>query len=146
MVPATRRACAVSYPGANELVILADGGGSNGSQSRVWKYDLYEQLCAQHGLSVTVAHYPPGTSKWNPIEDRLFSEISKNWAGRPLETYEVMLNCLRSTTTTTGLQVRAHLVQREYEKGVRISDTQMKALPMTRHEALPRWNYTIQPA
>jgi Rhodopirellula transposase DDE domain len=134
------------YPDANELVILADGGGSNGSQSRVWKHDIYEQLCARHGLTVTVAHYPPGTSKWNPIEHQLFSEISKNWAGRPLETYEIMLNCLRSTTTTTGLQVRAHLVEGEYEKGIRISDARMKTLPMTRHEALPRWNYTIQPA
>lgn len=134
------------YPDANELVILADGGGSNGSQSRVWKHDLFEQLCARHGITVTVAHYPPGTSKWNPIEHRLFSEISKNWAGRPLETHEIMLNFLRSTSTTTGLRVRAHLVQTEYEKGIKITDAQMKALPMIRHEALPRWNYTIQPA
>ncbi len=134
------------YPDADELVILADGGGSNGSQSRVWKHDLHEHLCARHGITVTVAHYPPGTSKWNPIEHRLFSEISKNWAARPLESYEIMLNCLRGTTTTTGLSVHAHLVEREYEKGVRISDAQMKALPMTRYEALPRWNYTILPA
>lgn len=134
------------YPNADELVILADGGGSNGSQSRVWKHDLYEQLCARHGITVTVAHYPPGTSKWNPIEHRLFSAISNNWAGRPLETHEIMLNCLRSTTTTTGLQVRAHLVQRVYEKGIKISDAQMNALPMIRHDDLPRWNYTIQPS
>lgn len=133
------------YPDADELVILADGGGSNGSRSRVWKHGLYEQLCARHGITLTVAHYPPGTSKWNPIEHRLFSEISKNWAGRPLDTYETMLNYLRGTTTTTGLQVRAQLVETEYEKGIRVSDAQMKALPMTRYPALPRWNYTIQP-
>jgi len=134
------------YPDADELVILADGGGSNASQSRAWKDELYRQLCVRHGITVTVAHYPPGTSKWNPIEHRLFSQISKNWAARPLDSYETVLNYLRSTTTTTGLQVRAHLVQREYEKGVKISDAQMKALPMTRHETLPKWSYTIQQA
>jgi len=133
------------YPNADELVILADGGGSNGSHSRVWKYDLHEQLSARYDITVTIAHYPPGTSKWNPIEHRLFSEISKNWAGRPLETYQVMLNCLRSTTTATGLHVCAHLVDKQYEKGIRISDAQMKALPVTRHETLPRWNYSIRP-
>ena len=133
------------YPDADELVILADGGGSNGSQSRVWKNDLYERLCARHGITVTVAHYPPGTSKWNPIEHRLFSEISKNWAGRPLDTYETVLSYIRSTSTTKGLKVRAHLVERQYEKGIKISDAQMKALPLTRDEALPRWNYTLQP-
>ncbi len=134
------------YPDADELVILADGGGSNGSRSRNWKHNLYEQLCVRHGITVTVAHYPPGTSKWNPIEHRLFSEISKNWAGRPLETYEIMLNCLRSTTTTTGLRVNAHLVETPYDKGIKISNAQMKALPMSRHEDLPRWNYTLQQA
>ena len=133
------------YPDADELVILADGGGSNGSQSRVWKNDIYEQLCARLGITVTVAHYPPGTSKWNPIEHRLFSEISKNWAGRPLDTYETVLSYIRSTSTTKGLQVRAHLVERQYEKGVKISDDQMKALPLTTDEALPRWNYTLRP-
>ena len=133
------------YADADELVILADGGGSNASQSRVWKHGLHEQLCVRHGLTVTVAHYPPGTSKWNPIEHRLFSEISKNWAGRPLENYETVLNCIRSTTTSTGLQVSAHLVDKQYEKGIEISDAQMNALPITRHEVLPRWNYTIQP-
>ena len=134
------------YPDADELVILADGGGSNGSQSRNWKHDLHEQLCVRHGLNVTVAHYPPGTSKWNPIEHRLFSEVSKNWAGRPLESYEIVLNCLRTTTTTTGLRVSAHLVEKSYEKGIKINNAQMESLPMTRHEALPRWNYTLRPA
>ncbi len=133
------------YPDANELVILADGGGSNGSRSRVWKHKIQEQICARHGITVTVAHYPPGTSKWNPIEHRLFSEISKNWAARPLDSHETMLNCLRTTTTTTGLTVRAHLINTDYVKGIRISDAQMKALPIRRHDALPSWNYTIMP-
>mgnify|MGYP002280029997 CR=1 FL=1 len=133
----------VRYINAKELVILADG--SNSSRSRAWKYGLYEQLCMRHGIAVTVAHHPPGTSKWNPIEHRLFSEISKNWAGRPLDTYETMLNYLRTTTTRTGLRVRAHLVQREYDKGIKISDAQMRASPMTRHQGLPLWNYTIHP-
>lgn len=133
------------YLNADELVVLADGGGSNASHSRVWKHELHQQLCVRHGITVTVAHYPPGTSKWNPIEHRLFSEISKNWAGRPLDTYETLLNYLRTTTTTTGLQVRAHLVQKQYEKGIQITDAQINTLPITRHEALPRWTYTIQP-
>jgi len=134
------------YPEANELVILADGGGSNASNSRVWKHDIATQLCARHSITVKVAHYPPGASKWNPIEHRLFSEISKNWAGRPLDSYETALNYIRSTTTTTGLRVRAHLVEQQYEKGIKISDAQMEALPIVRHESLPKWNYTIQPA
>ena len=134
------------YPDANELVILADGGGSNGSRSRLWKYDLHQQLCVRHGITVTVAHYPPGTSKWNLIEHRLFSEISKNWAGRPLDTYEIMLNYLRSTTTTTGLRVSAHLVEKRYHRGIKISDAKMKALPLTRHDTLPQWNYTLRRA
>lgn len=107
--------------------------------SHAYEADIY-------GANTPVAHYPPGTSKWNPIEHRLFSEISKNWAGRPLETYEIMLNCLRSTTTTTGLRVNAHLVETPYDKGIKISNAQMKALPMSRHEDLPRWNYTLQQA
>ena len=134
------------YPGATKLVILADGGGSNSSRSRAWKHNIYERLCARNGITVTVAHYPPGTSKWNPIEHRLFSEISKNWAGRPLDSYETVLNYIQTTTTTTGLQVRAHLVDRQYEKGSKISHAQMKAIPITPHEALSRWNYTLRPA
>ncbi len=134
------------YPEAKELVILADGGGSNGSRSRAWKHNLYEQICLRYGIDVTVAHYPPGTSKWNPIEHRLFSEISKNWKGRPLDTHETVIQCLRTTTTNTGLQVRAHLVEKGYETGVKITDAQMKAMPIRRDAALPRWNYTIRPS
>jgi hypothetical protein len=131
------------YPGAKELAVLADGGGSNGSANRAWKHGLYRQLVERHGLTITVAHYPPGASKWNPIEHRLFSEISKNWAGRPLDSFETMLNYIRTTSTKTGLRVKAHLVDRNYPKGVKITDSQMRALPITRHPSLPKWNYTL---
>jgi hypothetical protein len=134
------------YRHASELAILADGGGSNGSHSRAWKYGLQTQLCNHHGLHVTVAHYPTGASKWNPIEHRLFSEISKNWAGRPLDSYETILNYLRTTTTTTGLRVRAHLLRKAYEKGLKISDSRMDELALTKDAALPKWNYTLRPA
>jgi hypothetical protein len=134
------------YPGARQLGVLADGGGANGSTNRAWKHYLYHRLVERHGIRVTVAHYPPGTSKWNPIEHRLFSEISKNWAGRPLDSYETVLNYIRTTTTRTGLKVTAHLAEREYEKGIKITDDQMNALPIATHETLPRWNYTLTPS
>ena len=98
------------------------------------------------GLSITVRHYPPGASEWNPIEHRLFSEISKNWAARPLDCYETILKYLRTTTTTTGLRVRAHLVRKAYKKGIKITKGQMDELDLTNDEALPKWNYTLQPA
>ena len=95
---------------------------------------------------MTVAHYPAGASKWNPIEHRLFSEISKNWAGRPLDSYETVLNYLRTTTTSTGLKVTAYLVEKEYEKGMKITDAQMKELCITRGDELPKENYVIKPS
>ncbi len=131
------------YPDATELAILADGGGANGSTNRAWKRDLYQQLALRHGLKVTVAHYPPGASKWNPIEHRLFSEISKNWAGHPLDSYETILNYIRTTSTSTGLRVQAHFVDRNYEKGIKITDAEMRTIPITKHDRLPRWNYTL---
>ncbi|MBC8443417.1 ISAzo13 family transposase [PVC group bacterium] len=131
------------YPGARQLAILADGGGSNSSTNRAWKHRLCHELAQRHGLTVTVAHYPPGASKWNPIEHRLFSQISKNWAGRPLDSWETVLNYIRTTTTTTGLKVEAYLLDRNYEKGLKITDAQMRALPITWHDSLPRWNYTL---
>ena len=134
------------FPQAPALAILADGGGSNSATSRAWKYGLQHQLCNRHGLTVTVAHYPAGTSKWNPIEHRLFSELSKNWAGRPLDSLETMAKYARSTTTKTGLRVRANLVRRQYRKGCKITDAEMKALAITKDEALPKWNYTIVPS
>lgn len=134
------------YAGATHIAILADSGGSNSAASRAWKYGLQTRICNRHGLCVSVAHYPAGASKWNPIEHRLFCEISKNWAGRPLESYEIILNYLCTTTTTTGLRVRAHLVRKAYKKGVKISDAQMDQLDITKPESLPRWNYTLRPA
>lgn len=131
------------YPNATELLILADGGGANAARNRAWKHRLYYQIAQRYRLNVTVAHYPPGTSKWNPIEHRLFSEISKNWAGHPLDSYETTLNFLRSTTTENGLSVKAHLLERAYEKGVKISDSEMRKLAIKTHPDLPRWNYTL---
>jgi len=134
------------FPQAPALAILADGGGSNSATSRAWKFDLQQKLCNRYGLEVTVAHFPAGTSKWNPIEHRLFSELSKNWAGRPLDSLETMAKYARTTTTQTGLRVRANVVRRHYFKGRKITDEQMKALAVTKDEALPKWNYTIVPS
>ena len=133
------------YPDSPKLAILADGGGSNGARCRAWKMGLQRELCDRHQLTVTVAHYPPGTSKWNPIEHRLFSEISKNWAGRPLDSYETILNYIRATQTSTGLRVRASLVRKRYTKGIKITDSEMMKLSLEKHEPLPMWNYTLQP-
>jgi hypothetical protein len=133
------------YPDSSRLAILADCGGSNGARCRAWKYGLQQVLCDRHQLTVTVAHYPPGASKWNPIEHRLFSEVSKNWAGRPLDSYDTILNCIRSTQTSSGLRVRASLVRKSYTKGIRIKDSEMKTLSLNKHEPLPMWNYTLQP-
>ena len=133
------------YADAGELLILADGGGSNGCRCRLWKSALQETLCDRHGIVVTVAHYPTGASKWNPIEHRLFSAISRNWAGVPLESYETVLNYIRTTKTTPGLRVRAQLVTREYETRIRVSDERMNQLNITPHDILPKWNYTLRP-
>lgn len=141
-----RREGCKRYPDSQRLTILADAGGSNGCVPRGWKVALQHRLCNRHRLRVTVAHYPTGTSKWNPIEHRLFSEISKNWAGRPLDSYETILKYLRSTTTQAGLRVRAHLLRRRYHRGITITDAQMRQLNITRGDTLPRWNYTIAPA
>jgi hypothetical protein len=131
------------YPGATELAILADSGGGNAPTSRLWKYRLHHHLAKRHGLNITVAHYPPGASKWNPIEHRLFSEVSKNWAGIPLDSFATILNYLRTTSTNTGLTVEAHLHQRHYDKGIKTTDEQMSTVPLTKHDSLPKWNYII---
>jgi hypothetical protein len=133
-----------AFPAASELLILADGGGSNSARSRVWKQQLQEQLCDQHGLAVTVCHYPPGCSKWNPIEHRLFGPISSNWAGHPLATWDTMLGYVQGTTTTTGLTVRAALHTGVYQTGESVSDAEMAALNLTRHDVCPTWNYTLR--
>ena len=134
------------YAGADRLTILADGGGSNGSRCRAWKLGLQRRLCDRHRIAVTVAHYPTGASKWNPIEHRFFSELSKNWAGRPLDSLETILRYARTTTTKTGLRVRAHLVRRQYHKNAKITAAQMRGLAIAGDEALPAWNYTVRPS
>lgn len=133
------------YPDAPELLILADGGGSNGYRTRLWKEQLQTKLVDAFGLPVTVSHYPPGASKWNPIEHRLFSEISKTWAGTPLTSIDLMLDCIRDTKTAAGLTVQATLVDKTYSKGIKVSDQQMAQLVIERHATCPNWNYTIRP-
>lgn len=133
------------YPQAQHILLLADGGGSNSPHRRAWKYLLQTRFCDRHGLTVTVCHYPTGASKWNPIEHRLFSEISKNWAGEPLVSYETILKFIRTTTTTTGLQVKAYLDPRNYPKKTKISEEQMSQLVLEKHETQPQRNYTLKP-
>lgn len=128
------------------LLILADGGGSNGAKNKLWKLSIQEKLCNQYAIKVTVCHYPPGTSKYNPIEHRLFSEISKNWAGKPLLNYETILKYIKTTKTATGLKVDACLDQKIYEKGIKLSDEVMKKINIINHDILPEWNYTICPS
>ena len=134
-----------AFPTARELLILADSGGSNSARSRVWKQQLQEQLCDQHGLTVTVCHYPTGCSKWNPIEHRLFGPISSTWAGHPLATWDAMLGFLRGTSTQTGLTVRAALHTGVYKTGESVSDDDMASLNLERHDICPTWNYTLRP-
>jgi len=134
------------YPDADRLLILADCGGSNSNRVPAWKCALQQKLCDAFGLRVTVAHYPPGTSKWNPIEHRLFSEISKNWSAQPLTSYQTMLNYIRTTKTKSGLRVRATLLKRDYLTGQKPDADQISRLRLRRHRALPAWNYTLAPA
>ncbi len=133
------------YRDTQEILIFADTGGSNGARVHLWKFELQTKLCDRHGLAVTVSHYPSGASKWNPIEHRLFSEISKNWAGVPLRSYETTLNYIRTTTTKSGLQVTAHLDEKHYPKGIKVTEEQMSQLELQRHDTLPKWNYTLRP-
>jgi hypothetical protein len=134
----------VAYQAADRLLILADGGGANGCRSRGWLLSL-QRLCDDQKLTVTVCHYPTGCSKWNPVERRLFSYISINWAGKPLRTLGVMLGYIRGTTTSTGLAVKAHLDEETYRKGQKISREELDRLRLKRHEVCPDWNYTISP-
>jgi transposase len=134
----------VNYPKATELVITADGGGSNGSRIRLWKTQL-QDFCNEIQIPITVSHFPPGTSKWNKIEHRLFSFISMNWRGKPLTSFETILNLISSTTTRTGLTVRAEIDLNEYPKGIKVSDAQMRMIDISRHEFHGEWNYTLSP-
>ena len=140
---------APTYPSATRLLITADSGGSNGARLRLWKTEL-ASLAQETGLTITVCHLPPGTSKWNKIEHRLFSAISRNWRGRPLESHEVVIETLKAVTTRTGLAVHATLDTNTYPRGIKIPDRDIKALEttgiLTRHEFHGDWNYTITPA
>jgi hypothetical protein len=136
-----------THSGANRLLITADGGGSNGYRTCLWKTEL-AVLAAETGLEITVCHLPPGTSKWNKIEHKLFSHISMNWRGRPMSSHEVIVNSIAATTTKTGLRVRAELDTGTYPTGVKIPDQEMKLLEssgtLERHEWHPEWNYTFK--
>jgi len=132
------------YPNARTLLITADGGGSNGSRVRLWKVEL-QKLADELGLSITVCHLPPGTSKWNKIEHRLFSFITTNWRGRPLVSHQVIVQLIGATTTKTGLEVRCELDPRAYPAGVKVSDDELLALNIVRHSFHGEWNYTIKP-
>ncbi|WUC07777.1 ISAzo13 family transposase [Nocardia sp. NBC_00565] len=135
---------ATAYPEATHLLITADAGGSNSYRTRAWKTEL-AALAAEIGLQITVCHFPPGTSKWNAIEHRLFSHISTNWRGRPLTSHDVVINTIAATRTRTGLSVGAQLDAGTYPTGVTVSDAQLAAIPITRHDWHGEWNYTINP-
>src|ERR1700728_1847987 len=132
------------YPTAKTLLINADGGGSNGSRVRLWKREL-QSLANELGIEITVCHLPPGTSKWNKIEHRLFSFITQNWRGRPFVSYLTIVQLIAATTTETGLKVRCEIDANPYPKGVKVEDDEMAALNMHRHEFHGEWNYTIRP-
>jgi hypothetical protein len=134
-----------AHPRARELMICADGGGGNANRSRAWKFNLQEKVSDRFGLRLTVCHYPSGCSKWNPVEYRLFSQISLNWAGRPLRSLPIMLAYIQGTTTAAGLTVRAELDEGTYRKGQRVMKEDMERLNLQHHEVNPQWNYTISP-
>jgi Rhodopirellula transposase DDE domain len=133
------------YPDATRLVVTADGGGSNGSRLRLWKREL-QKLANEIGLDIVVSHFPPGTSKWNKIEHRLFSFISQNWRAKPLVSYKVIVDLIAATTTRTGLTVHCELDQNRYPKGIVVSDAEFAAINITRADFHGEWNYTISPA
>ena len=132
------------YPSAKRLLITADGGGSNGSRSRLWKTEL-QAFANETGLEISVCHFPPGTSKWNKIEHRMFSQITKNRRGRPLETLQVIVSLISATTTSTGLKIQCQLDENRYEKGIKVSDSEFDSLRLVGDEFHPNWNYTISP-
>jgi hypothetical protein len=133
------------YQGKDHVLILADGGGANGHRSAAWKKYLQEKLCDPFCLKVTVCHYPPGCSKWNPVERRLFSEISKNWEGRPLKSFGLTLGYIRGTTTKTGLTVKAYLDEGIYKKGQKVTREEIRNLTLQPHSVCSDWNYTMNP-
>jgi len=132
------------YPVTRRLLICAGSGGSNAARARAWKVEI-ARLAAETGLEITVCHYPPGTSKWNKIEHRLFAQITRNWRGRPLTSHQAVVELIGATTTTTGLIVHAELDTREYPTGLRYTSKQVEALPIARHAFHADWNYTVRP-
>ena len=131
------------YPHATELTITADGGGSNGSRVRLWKVEL-QKLADETNITINVMHYPPGTSKWNKIEHRMFCHITQNWRGTPLESRMAVVELIAATTTKTGLKIESALDTRTYEKGIKVSDAEIIALDITGDPFHPEWNYTIR--
>ena len=132
------------YADAHDLYIIADGGGSNGSRVRLWKWEL-QQFATETGLTIHVSHFPPGTSKWNAIEHRLFSFISMNWRGRPLTTFETVVQCIAHTTTSAGLTVHADYDPRPYSTGLKVSDEDYAQIHLERDDFHGEWNYRIYP-
>jgi hypothetical protein len=133
------------YPNADRLLILADCGGSNGYRTRLWKRQLNIAFCNHFGIDVKVCHYPPGSSKWNPIEHRMFAFISNNWAAQPLYDYETVLKFIRTTKTSAGLKIRATLNTKHYKKGIKVSNEEMDQISLKRYTSRPNWNYSISP-
>ena len=131
------------YGNSNHILICADSGGSNGYRRHLWKYEL-QKFCDQEKLDISVCHFPPGTSKWNKIEHKLFSYISMNRRGRPLTNYKTIVSLIASTKTKSGLTVKAGLDKKQYKKGIKISKTEMRKLKIKRHSFHGEWNYTIQ--
>ncbi|MBW2369521.1 MAG: ISAzo13 family transposase [Deltaproteobacteria bacterium] len=134
------------YPTADRSLVLADCGGSNGYRTRLWKHQLQVVFCDRFGLQVKVCHYPPSSSKWNPIEHRMFSFISSNWAAEPLLDHETVLKFIRTTKTSTGLKIRALRINKHYKIGRRVSDQQMQQIILKRYTKRPNWNYSISPS
>ena len=132
------------YPRASALMVTADAGGSNGYRNKLWKVELAKSA-AETGLAITVCHYPPGTSKWNKIEHRMFSFITKNWRGKPLTSYQVIVDLVAATTTETGLRILAEWEQGDYPTGTEVTDAELAALPLTGHDWHPEWNYQFTP-
>jgi hypothetical protein len=134
-----------AYPSMNKFLILCDSGGSNGYRIRMWKARLHQQVALRYGLEVAVCHYPPGASKWNPVEHRLFSFISMEWQGEPLVSLEFMKNKIEATKTRTGLTVSAKITNKTYETGIRISNEEFSNINVKFNDTLPAWNYSIMP-
>jgi Rhodopirellula transposase DDE domain len=132
------------YPRASELLVVADGGGSNSSRGRLWKVAVQE-LADRIGLKISICHFPPGTSKWNKIEHRMFCHITENWRGVPLRSMEIMVNLIGSTTTRKGLRIEAELDTNRYETGLKVKDAELAAVRIMKSDFHGEWNYTILP-